>query len=139
MAYISADDVKAIRNALKEKFPKFKFGCKKGSGSLSVDVTIKSGPIDFISNYNRVAGARFGNDPMRFRKAEGELQINQFWFKEHFDGEAQDMLRDVLQIIKSAPSRGWYDNSDAMTDYFDTAYYIHLNVGKWDQPYALSN
>ena len=47
MAYIGADDVKRIREALKARFPKFKFGCRKGSGSLSVDVTIKAGPTDF--------------------------------------------------------------------------------------------
>ena len=29
MAYINAEDVKAIRNELKATFPKFKFGVKK--------------------------------------------------------------------------------------------------------------
>lgn len=137
MAYISADDVKSIRNALKEKFPNFKFGCKKGSGSLSVDVTIKQGPIDFISNYNTVAGKRFGDDPMRFREATGELQINQFWFEDHFDGQAKTMIAEVLNIIKTAPSGGWYDASDIQSDYFNTAFYIHLSVGEWNKPYAL--
>jgi len=32
----------------------------------------------------------------------------------------------------------WYDNSDAMTDYFDTAYYMDINVGQWDKPYVLT-
>jgi hypothetical protein len=31
--------------------------------------------------------------------------------------------------------RGWYDNSNAMIDYFDTAYYMHMEVGSWNQPY----
>jgi len=31
----------------------------------------------------------------------------------------------------------WYDNSDAQTDYFDTAYYVDVNVGKWDKPYIV--
>jgi hypothetical protein len=136
MAYINAQEVKAIRNELKAQFPGFKFGVRKGSGSLSVDVSIKSGPVDFIENYNEVTGNSEG------RLAEGYLQINQYWFQDHFDGAAKNMIDQVLRIIKIAPStvpggRRWFDESDAMTDYFHTAYYIHLQVGDWDQPYAL--
>ena len=29
-------------------------------------------------------------------------------------------------------------HSDAMTDYFDTAYYVNIHVGKWDKPYELN-
>jgi hypothetical protein len=25
-----------------------------------------------------------------------------------------------------------------MTDYFDTAYYAHINVGKWDKPFVVT-
>jgi hypothetical protein len=136
MAYINAQEVKAIRNELKAQFPDFKFGVRKGAGSLSVDVSIKSGPVDFIENYNQVTGDRKGC------LAEGYLQINQYWFQDHFDSEAKNMIEQVLRIIKIAPStipggRRWFDESDAMTDYFHTAYYIHLQVGDWNQPYVL--
>lgn len=139
MAYITADEVKAIRNELKAQFPKFKFGVRKGSGSLSVDVTVKSGPIDFIENYNQTTDERHVDT----RLAEGYLQVNQYWFQEHFTGEAKNAIDQFLRIIKIAPStapggRRWFDDSDAMTDYFHTAYYIHLQVGDWNQPYALT-
>ena len=32
----------------------------------------------------------------------------------------------------------WYDKSDAMVDYFDTAYYVDINIGKWNKPYVHS-
>ena len=51
MAYITAQDVQAIRNELKAAFPKWKFSCRKGSGSLSVDVTIQRGTVDFSENF----------------------------------------------------------------------------------------
>ena len=35
MAYISKEDVKAIREELKATFPKFKFGVRKSTGSMS--------------------------------------------------------------------------------------------------------
>jgi hypothetical protein len=47
MAYISATDVQAIRTELKQKFPKWKFAVRKGSGSLSVDVNIMQGTESF--------------------------------------------------------------------------------------------
>jgi hypothetical protein len=136
MAYISATEVKAIREQLKTRFPEFKFGARKGAGSLSVDVTIKQGPVDFIGNYNetidsRPGGLRGGSPADRY------LQVNQFWFQDHFTGRAQAVIAEVLRIIKTAPDRKWYDNSDAMTDYFDTAFYIHLSIGEWNKPYAL--
>lgn len=136
MAYIGAAEVKAIREGLKARFPNFKFGCRKGSGSLSVEVTVKQGPVDFIGNYNETVSTRPGG----FRggsAAERHLQINQFWFQEHFTGDAQTTIAEILRIIKTAPNRKWYDRSDVQSDYFDTAYYIHLSVGEWNQPYAL--
>ena len=137
MAYINADEVKAIRETLKARFPEYKFGARKSSGSLGVDVTIKSGPVDFIGNYNETVNARPGG--MRGGSpAEKYLQVNQFWFDEHFSGNAKEVIREVLDIIKTAPARKWYDRSDAMTDYFDTAFYIHLSVGEWNKPYTVT-
>jgi len=121
MAYISANDVKAIRAELKEKFPKWKFGVRKGAGSLSVDVTIKQGTASF----------------------EGKTyqQVNQYWIDSHWtDYEDAQALKRINEIMHNAPGRAggkkFYDNSDAMTDYFDTAFYTHLSIGSWDQPYT---
>jgi len=63
------------------------------------------------------------------------MQVNEFWFHEHFTGDAKNTLSEVLKIIKTASDRKWYDRSDARVDYFDTAFYIHLNVGSWKTPY----
>jgi hypothetical protein len=125
MAYINTADVAQIRKELNEAFPKFKFGVRKGSGSLSVDVTIKSGPADFVDPHGR-----------------GYIQINQYHLYNY--GPHEKFLSEVVKIVKTAPSRGegfhkgdgWYDNSDAMTDYFDTAYYFHINIGSWNKPYV---
>jgi hypothetical protein len=136
MAYINAKEVAAIRTGLKARFPQFKFGARKSSGSLGVDVTIKQGPIDFIGNYNKTVSQRPG-DFRGGQPAKDHLQINQYWFHEHFSDEAKAVIEGVIEVIKTAPDRGWYDRSDAQTDYFDTAFYIHLQVGAWDTPYAL--
>lgn len=123
MAYINAEDVKAIRKELKENFKKFKFSVTK-SHSSSVNVTIKSGPVDFSD----------------ITDANGYAQVNQYWLER--TGQHKAMFEKIVDIIKTAPMRGegynkngWFDKSDAMTDYFHTAYYFNINVGSWNNPY----
>ena len=125
MAYISAEDVKAIRNELKQAFPNWKFSVRKGSGSLSVDVSILQGDVDFSENLHN-----------------GYCQVNHYWIKDHWkDAEACEALIKINEIMHNAPGRAggkkFYDNSDAMTDYFDTAFYTHLNIGAWNKNYVL--
>ena len=122
MAYISAEDVKAIRTELKQTFPNWKFAVRKGSGSLSVDVTILQGDARFEGNTN--------------------TQVNPYWIEQHWqDDYDRAVLGKINEIMHYAPGRAggkkFYDNSDAMTDYFDTAFYTHLSIGQWNKPYAL--
>ena len=123
MAYINAQDVKAIRDELKATFPDFKFGVRKGYAGSSVDVTIKQGPVDFAEVFTQGRGAY--------------AQINEYHLYNY--GKYEAFFEQVLEIIKGAPARAggraWFDKSDAMTDYFHIAYYIHLNVGEWNAPY----
>ena len=46
MAYINAEQVKAIRQTLKETFPKDRFGCRKQDYS-SVHITVKKSGLDW--------------------------------------------------------------------------------------------
>ena len=122
MAYISAEDVKAIRNELKQAFPNWKFSVRKGSGSLSVDVTILQGDARFEDNTY--------------------IQVNQYWIKDHWKDEYDcKVLTQINEIMHNAPGRAggkkFYDNSDAMVDYFDTAFYTHLSISAWNKNYAL--
>jgi hypothetical protein len=126
MAYISAQDVKAIRTELKQKFPKWKFAVRKGSGSLSVDVNIMQGTESFDDQFHN--GRRYA-------------QVNQYWIADHFkDSSERQAIEMINEIMHNAPGRAggkqYFDESDAMTDYFHTAFYTHLSIGKWDQDYA---
>ena len=127
MAYISATDVQAIRTELKREFPKFKFAVRKGSGSLSVDVVIKQATFAFQDQFEK-QGRRYA-------------QVNQYWIKDHFaDAEERAFIERVNEIMHNAPGRAggrvYFDESDAMTDYFHTAFYTHLSIGQWDKEYT---
>ena len=125
MAYISAQDVGHIRNELKAAFPKWKFSVRKASGGLAVDVTILRGTVDFSENFT---------DGRRY------CQVNQYWIDSHWtDMEANAALKKINEIMHNAPGRNggkaFFDESDAMTDYFHTAFYTHLTIGAWDKDY----
>ena len=95
-------------------------------------ITIKQGPIDFIGNSNAVCEAKYANQ--RWTPSKDYMDVNPYWFQEHFTGTALEFLTELYAAAKGTE---WYDRSDAMTDYFDTAYYIDVNVGAWNKPYAL--
>jgi len=128
MAYINAKEVKAIREELKREFPKHRFSVTKDSGGLAVSVSVMKGPDDLLSDIGETwAGS-------------GYTQINHYHTGQY--GKHQKFFDKVVQVIKSAPAkaeggRAWYDNSDAMIDYFDTAFYIHMNVGKYGKGYQV--
>lgn len=128
MAYISAQDVAAIRKELKEAFPKFKFAVRKGSGSLSVDVVIQRATYAFEDQFAKSFGGK------RY------AQVNNYWIDSHFaDLEERAFITKVNEIMHNAPGRAggkvYFDESDAMTDYFHTAFYTHLQIGSWDKEY----
>jgi hypothetical protein len=114
MAYMNQE--KKARIATKIKPLLKRYGLK---GSLAVRnhstivLNLKSGKIDF------------GGD---------RIQVNTYWAHEHYEGTAKEFL---VQAIKALKSADWYDESDAQVDYFNTAYYVDINVGQWNKPYEL--
>lgn len=116
MAYISKDEVKNVREQLKKAFPKFKFSVS-GGNSLSLNVSIMSGPEDF----SEVLG-QWKN-----------VQINEFHTYQY--GKFKTLFDNIIKVMKS---QNWFDESDSMVDYFHVAYYLHLSIGKWDKPYVQS-
>ena len=112
MAYMNQE--KKAKIAAKMKPVLRKYGLK---GSLSVHnhssitLTIKSGKLDFGSDY---------------------VQVNPYWLESNYSGKVLKALQEIKQALLAAD---YYDRSDAQIDYFDTAYYYNINVGKWNKPY----
>ena len=125
-----------ITKALKPILAKYKV---KGSLSVrnhsTIMLTLKSGSIDFIGNSNKVCGNDHYQVARGFKpNTTGYDQINPYWFQDHYDGKAKAFLTEAMNALKSAD---WYDESNAMIDYFNIAYYVDINIGKWDKPYIL--
>ena len=136
MAYMNQERKAVIAKALKPVLAKYGI---KGSLSVrhhsSIVLTLKSGKIDFIANSNRVCGEDFYQVQRGFRPNTGGYdQVNPYHFQSHYDGDAKDFLTEAFAALKSAD---WYDESDAMSDYFNIAYYVDINIGKWNKNYLV--
>lgn len=114
MAYVNNETKQKIQAALKPVFKKYgiKATVAKGSYNSSLVVNVSSGDIDFGTDYQ---------------------QVNIYWIDDNHTGKAKDFLNEVLREIKRAGE--WYDESDSQIDYFNTAFYISINIGRWDKPY----
>ena len=113
MAYVSQE--------LKAKLaPTIKAICKKYNVKASLAVrhhstlvlNVKEGDIDF------------GGD---------RIQVNPYWYKDHYKGRALAFLSEVIPAMNA----GNWDKSDIQTDYFNVGWYIDVNIGRWNKPYAL--
>ena len=111
MAYISQEEKKQLAPGIKAVLKKY--GMK---GTIAIQhysklvVNLSKGPLDLDS-------------------------VNVYWVDKHYADKEKEknFLNELIAAMKGDL---WYDNSDAMIDYFDTAYYIDINVGKWNKPYV---
>jgi hypothetical protein len=129
-----------VSQELKSKLaPKIKAICKKYKvkASLAVNnhstlvLNVQSSPIDFITNYNETVSTR--PEYNRFSPAERSIQVNPYWYQDHFSGKAKAFLSEVLPAMND----GNFDKSDIQSDYFHVGWYVSVNIGKWNKPYEV--
>ena len=140
MAYMNQEKkaaiVAAVKPILKKYGVKGTFAVRNHS---TICLNVKEGQIDFIENYiqtdiDKVVANKMSADQVAYIRKNKTLDVNPYWFQEHFSGKAKAFLTEVFTGMKSA---GWYDRSDAQVDYFDTAYYVDVNIGSWKKPYEV--
>lgn len=130
MAYVS-QELKAqlspqIRAVLKKHGVKGTIAVRNHS---TLEVNIRQGSIDFIGNLNKTCADLYPD----FRPAQGSVSVNTYHYQRQYTGQA---LRFLTELI-SAMNQGNHDNSDIQSDYFDVGWYVDVNIGRWNQPYAV--
>lgn len=134
MAYMSQDRKRSLAPAIKTALKKYRV-----KGTLAVDnnmalvLNIKSGPIDFISNFNAVCSDSRRADPGHCTPVKNYVSVNPYWYHEHFTDKALAFLKEVI----SAMNDGNWNKSDIQSDYHDVGWYVHVNIGNWNKPYVL--
>ena len=139
MAYMSQDRKQSLAPQIKSVLKKY--GVKASiavRNHSTLVVNIKSGKIDLIENYLETDsklnhGGKMSQDQIDYVRNKQYIDVNPYWFKEHFSGVARSFLIELFQAMNN----GNHDNSDIMTDYFDVGWYSDVNIGKWDKPYIV--
>ena len=117
MPYISKERVKEIREAIKAKYPDFKFSVTNENHS-SVSVAIMSGPLKLLI---------YGEN--------GYVQVNQYWINDNYadNPEIRDFLLGVYEIMN--------DGNGIETDDGDYGkvpkFYTNISIGKYNKPYQV--
>jgi hypothetical protein len=128
MAYMNQEKKKVIAANLKPILAKYKIKSSlRVRDYSSIELTIKSSPIDFLGNHSAEQTRKHGENSFPERNY---LDVNVYWFQDHFTGIAKEILAELVEALRSA---GYYNNSD----YFDVAYYYNISIGDWDKPYLV--
>jgi hypothetical protein len=140
MAHVSQEVITKARLALKALNKEY--GVKatlSGKGDSTLYLTIAEGKIDFIGNFcENVKAKRIQHDTQQvidWVTKEQNISVNQYYIENSFDGIALEYLEKAKSIMLV----DHWDRSDIQSDYFNCAYYLNINIGRWNKPYNFVN
>lgn len=96
----------------KENYPNCKFGVRTTYNSI--DVSLKE------ANFQPFVD-----------ESKTYIQINHYWLKDDvmLTKECKGVMENAISYLNSFN----YDNSDVMSDYFSTNFYLTVAIGSWDK------
>lgn len=109
-----------VRVYAKERYKDYKFSVRTEyySGGSSIRIKLVSGPVP----------AFVEDAPRPYISTMSDLSE-----KFGLTSEVFAVMSDVVDYCNSFN----YDDSDGMTDYFDTNFYLHIKVGEYGKPYEV--
>ena len=116
MAYVSQSMKKELAPAIKKVLKKYKVKASIAVRNHStLVVNIKQGAVDF---------------------GDAHYQVNTYWIEDNFADKpvAKNFLTELLDAMKGPE---YFNNDDAMTDYFSRSHYTDINLGSWNSAYQL--
>ena len=139
MAYISQTEKKELAPGIKKVLKAY--GMK---GTLSINhystlvVNLKKGSLDLIGaaqKKNNIYSERHGRPVTNIGSY---YQANAYSVETAYDQIDSKISQFYKDLVKAMKGTKWFDKSDLMTDYHHIAYYLNINVGKWDRPYEFT-
>ena len=110
--------VELVRAWLKETYPKYKFSVRR-------------------ENYHSIYIKLMSADFEAFTKESGKVQDNINHYNIERNPDLTDRAREVMMNVCDFVMSYNFDDSDAMTDYFHTNFYLTLGIGSYRQPYKV--
>ncbi|MEY2701519.1 MAG: hypothetical protein RLY43_139 [Bacteroidota bacterium] len=144
--YTNLKDVaKIIRDKLKKDYPESKFSIVTEYYSMgqSLHISLMSGPFEAILGEQTEEYENGQYNKKMIPKKENYAQLNHYQIinKEYEDGLSNGTFLTMqawyrMRTAYKYASSYNFDDSEPQTDYFHTNFYIHLNIGKWNQPFV---
>ena len=107
-----------VRAWLKETYPRYTFSVRRdGYNSILI----------------RLMKADFEAFTKEFRKIQGDINHYNIQTSDSLTDRAKDVMTNVRDFVMSYN----FDESDPMTDYFHTNFYLTLGIGSYRQPYRM--
>lgn len=114
MAYVSKEDKKNLTPAIKKVLAEYGVkGTIKIRHHSTLVVTLRKVPTGL------------------FNAKDIDNGVNVYNIDNAFEKTAKKFLKKLLDAMKGD---NWFDNSDVMTDYFNTAWYNDIKIGEWNKP-----
>ena len=136
------DITKAIREYAKKNYPKFKFSVTTPHYS-SINIALMAGPVSPFAtpdvekvplrHHSNFGGAEQVVEYWKNTIEAGHASVNHYYIND--DYRLTDKTKIMLEDIKKFAQSFNYDDSDSMTDYFDTNFYLSMGIGKWDKKF----
>lgn len=124
MPYISKEQVKAKREALKKALPQFKMSITTEHYS-GIKVAILQGPVDFGVEYAQL------NQYADYREPRWDRQTEQYVS----NPAIADLMETVMPILNEGIGNGFEDS-----DYGHVPdYYTWVQIGQWDKSYSVAS
>lgn len=132
MAHMTQEKKARIAAELKKIMPKdwkWTLGVHHHS---TIVLNIMKAPVDLIAMANRKnveLAQRRGEAPYVIK---GHYQANPYYPQNGFEGETLELMQKVYKVLFGAD---YYNHSDSMTDYHHEAYYVNVNIGKYNKDF----
>ena len=121
MPYITKEQVKTKRDALKKALPQYKLSITTENYS-GIKVVVQRGPVDFGTEYNQL------NPYIDYREER--------WNRDTEQHESWPLIADLMDVIMPILN----DGKGASTEDGDYGsipdYYTWVHIGQWDKPYV---
>jgi hypothetical protein len=149
--YTIKDIANFVKSYVKDVYPTWKFSIrtKYFSGGCEIDMAITEVPyqIHTVENIKKYINTSYAFGSYSDEQKEKRIQyyINDFENGkeiqniknnvEMLNEKAAYVIKDIEELVQSYN----YDDSDAMTDYFDTNFYFHFDLGLYskEKPWSI--
>ena len=138
---------KLIREQLKKEFPNCKFSIRTEyfSCGSSITISLMKCPFKVVMDYEEIPEEAFliyNKEQIKYFYQKKYAQLSEHYFEYEYEPnkwnngvfltkKGYELLKRVVEIVKQYQRV----ESDIQTDYYNTNFYFHLELGKWNIPF----